>query len=227
MKKLLLILSFMALVQYAGAIELTFWLGNKQITPGETITFDDIQVETYQEEAFKEVTMHPAIYLVSNIYSSDVVLTATCTSGQSIQICANGKCRAGERVSIDDFTLQTDQKFDIGFKYIGELDLDEPIPTVVTTIEAEETTSPGSHVSFVIEMSEKGASITEIKATESIKAAAGGIAYHTESPVRLYVANILGVNVFDRQVSGDGTVSLPKGLYVYRFGDKAGKIYVK
>ncbi|MDE7135887.1 MAG: hypothetical protein K2N91_04585, partial [Muribaculaceae bacterium] len=150
-----------------------------------------------------------------------------CTSGQSIQICANGKCRAGEKVSIDDFTLQTGQKFDIGFKYIGELDLDEPIPTVITTIQAEDTTTPGSLTTFVIEMSEKGASLTEIKSKESLKTVAGGISYHAEAPVRLYVANILGVNVCDRQVSGEGTVSLPKGLYVYRFGDKAGKIYVK
>ncbi|MDE6582195.1 MAG: hypothetical protein K2K47_06700 [Duncaniella sp.] len=225
MKKLLLILSFMALVQYAGAIELSFWIGDKKIAPGETVQFNDIVVDDYG--TWKEVTMKPMLYLQSNIYSSDVKLTATCTSGQEVQICTNGKCRKGATIVVDDFTLQTNQKFDIGFDYIAELDKDEAIPTVVTTIEAEETTTPGSRVQFVIEMSEKGASISEIRTADSLKAVDGGLAYNAEGTARLYVTNILGVNVCNREVSGEGIVTLPKGLYVYRFGNKTGKIYVK
>ncbi|MDE5785642.1 MAG: hypothetical protein K2H98_03830, partial [Duncaniella sp.] len=68
MKKLLLILSFMALVQYAGAIQLSFWIGNQKINPGETIQFNDVTVEDYG--TWKEVTMKPMIYLQSDIYSS-------------------------------------------------------------------------------------------------------------------------------------------------------------
>ncbi|MDE6484083.1 MAG: hypothetical protein K2L14_01645 [Duncaniella sp.] len=225
MKKLLLILSFMAIVQYAGAIELSFWLGNQKINPGETIKFNDITVEDYG--TWKEVTMKPKIYLQSNIYSSDVRLTATCTSGQEIQVCTNGKCRKGATITVSDFTLQTNQKFDIGFDYIAELDSDEAIPVVVTTIEAEDVTTSGSKVQFVIEMSEKGASITEITTSESLKAVAGGVAFNAEGTAQLYITNILGVNVFNREVSGEGTVALPQGLYVYRFGNKTGKIYVK
>ncbi|MDE6270286.1 MAG: hypothetical protein K2M12_05455 [Muribaculaceae bacterium] len=225
MKKLLLILTFMALVQYASAIELSFWLGNQKITPGETIKFTDIQVEEYDD--WKEVTMKPNIYLMSNIYSSEVKLTATCTSGQEIQVCTNGKCRKGATVTVDDFVLQTNQKFDIGFDYIYEFDLDEEIPTVVTTIEAEETSSPGSRVYFVIEMSEKSASITEVKASEWVMGIAGGVAFRAEAPTHLLVTNILGASVCNREVSGEGTLALPQGLYVYRFGSKTGKIYVK
>lgn len=225
MKKLLLVLSFMALVQYAGAIELSFWLGNQKITPGETIKFTDIQVEDY--DTWKEVTMKPTLYLMSNIYSSETKLTATCTSGQEIQICTNGKCRKGATVTVDDFTLQTNQKFDIGFDYIEEFDLDEEIPTVVTTIEAEETTTPGSRVFFVIEMSDKDASITEVTSADFLVAVAGGVAYRAEAPTHLLVTNILGASVCNREVCGSGTLALPQGLYVYRLGGKTGKIYVK
>lgn len=225
MKKFLLLLSFMALVQYAGAIELSFWIGNQKITPGETIRFTDITVEDYG--TWKEVTMKPMIYLQSDIYSSEVALTATCTSGQEIQLCTNGKCRKGASITLNDFTLQTNQKFDIGFDFKAELDSDEAIPTVVTTIEAEETSTPGSRVQFVIEMSEKGASISEIRTSDSLKAVAGGLSFNAESATQLYVTNILGVNVYNREVSGEGIVALPKGLYVFRFGRKSGKIYVK
>ncbi len=76
-------------------------------------------------------------------------------------------------------------------------------------------------------MSENGASITEVKTADTLKAVAGGLSFNAETATQLYVTNILGVNVCNRQVSGEGTVALPAGLYVYRFGNKTGKIYVK
>lgn len=225
MKKLLLFLACVALFQYAGAIELTFWLGNQKITPGETVKFNDIKVETYDD--YKEVTMKPALYLSSSIYSSDIKVTATCTSGQSIQVCIAGKCRGGETVTLDGFTVQSNQKTDLGFDYIDEFDLDEPIPTVVTRIEAEDVTESGSNVSFIIEMSEDGASVTEISASDFVKAVDGGIMFNAENQEFLYITNILGINMFADNVSGDGFVALPQGLYIYKLGGKSGKIYVR
>ncbi len=225
MRKFLFILSFLSMVQAASALDLSFWIGNTKITPGETVQFTDIIVDTYPD--YKEVTMKPSLYLMADMYSSDVVLKATCTSGQVIQVCTNGKCRSGESVTVSDFVLRPNQKLDIGYDYITELDLTDPIPTVVTTIEAEDPTEPGSKVEFVIEMSDGQASISEVRSANKISANADGIAYSADGVTRLQVTNILGVNYCSREVSGEGFIALPKGLYIYRLGDKAGKIYVR
>lgn len=225
MKKFLLILSFLCMVQAASALNLSFWIGNQKITPGETVTFTDITVDTYPD--YKEVTMKPSLFLMSDMYSSNVVLTATCTSGQRIQVCTNGKCRSGETVTVNDFTLRPNQKFDIGFDFIEEFELADPIPTVVTTIEAEDPTETGSKIQFVIEMSDGEASITEVKVVNKVSANADGISYSTDGATRLQITNILGVNYCSREVNGEGFVALPKGLYIYRLGDKSGKIYVR
>lgn len=76
-------------------------------------------------------------------------------------------------------------------------------------------------------MSDKNASITEIKSSDYLIATGAGIAYHVDAPTPLLVANILGAAVCDRVVAGSGSLALPTGLYVYRLGNKSGKIYVK
>lgn len=228
MKKILLLLSFMVICQWASAIELTFWLGNRKITPGETVKFTDIDVTKYEEDGYKEVTMKPELYISSNIFSTDIKLTVTCTSGQSIQVCAGGVCKGGETVVKEGITLRASQKLELGFDYVNyDLDLDEAIPTVITRIEAEDVTEPASKVEFVIEMSEHDASVGVIETSGSLKPVNGGIAYSTDGVTPLCVAGILGEIRFNGNISGKGVINLPKGLYVYKLGDKAGKMYVK
>ncbi|MDE6367806.1 MAG: hypothetical protein K2K94_01050, partial [Muribaculaceae bacterium] len=195
--------------------------------PNQTVKFTDIDVVTYDEDDYKEVKMDPKLSLSTDIYSSNIKITATCTSGQSIQMCAGGTCRGGESVTKEKVTVRPNQKLDIGFDYSDEFDLDEPIPTVVTVIEAEDVTESGSKVQFIIEMGEEGASVTAIEVFDDIKAVEGGIAYKSSGNCALRIVNILGVNVYSANVSGEGVINLPKGLYVYTFGKRSGKIYIR
>lgn len=227
MKKFLLLLAAVSAYLSADAIELTFWMGNQKITPNQTVKFTDIEVTTYDEDNYKEVKMDPKLSLSTDIYSSNIKITATCTSGQSIQMCAGGTCRAGVSVTKEKLTVRPSQKLDLGFDYGEEFDLDDPIPTVVTLIEAEDVTESGSKVQFIIEMGEEGASVSAIEVRDDFKAVEGGVAYKTTQNCPLRIVNILGVNVYSANVSGEGVINLPKGLYVYTFGNRSGKVYIR
>ena len=227
MKKFLLALSCMFAIYSANAIELTFWMGNHKITPGSTVEFNDITVNVYEDDQYKEVIMKPDLSISTNIYSSSVKITATCTSGQSIQLCAGGTCRGGETVTQEKVTVRPNPNVALGFDYIGEFDLDDEIPVVVTVIEAEDVNESGSRVQFVIEMSEKNASVSEIEVLDELKAVDGGLSYKCDEATDLVVTTLAGVSVFSATVSGEGHIALDKGLYVFTFGGKSGKIYVR
>ncbi|MDE7457729.1 MAG: hypothetical protein K2M77_02575 [Muribaculaceae bacterium] len=227
MKKFLLLLAGVSAYMSADAIELTFWMGNQQITPDQTVKFTDIDIVNYDEDGYKEVKMDPKLSISSNIFSSDVKITATCTSGQSIQMCAGGLCRGGVTVTKEGVTVRPNQKLDLGFDYAGEFDLDETIPTVVTVIEAEDVQESDSKVQFIIEMGEAGASVSTIEVNDDFKAVEGGVAYSADKDCALTITTMSGVNVYTANVSGEGFISLDKGLYVYTFGSRSGKIYIK
>lgn len=210
----------------ADAIELSFLLGNRTIAPGETVEFNDITVT--DEGTYKEVRMEPEVYLTTNIYSSSIEITAACTSGQSIQMCAGGLCNGGETVTKSNVTVRTGEKFPLKFDYVGELDLDEEVPVVTTTLSAEDKTEPGSRVEFILVMGEKGASLAKVESTgATLAAVAGGIAYSTATPATLTVVTPDGAVAFSATVSGTGAVSLPAGLYIATLASKTTKLLVK
>ncbi len=227
MKKFLLLLAGVSAYLSADAIELTFWMGNQKITPDQTVKFTKIQIETYEDDGYKEVKMDPKLTISSDIFSSDVQITATCTSGQDIQMCAGGSCMGGSTVTKKGVTVRPNQKLDLGFDYAGEFDLDETIPTVVTVIEAEDVTEPASKVQFIIEMGEDGASVSTIQVNQDLKAVEGGVAYNAAESTALKIVSIVGINAYSGTVSGQGVINLPKGLYVYTFGKRSGKIYIR
>lgn len=228
MKKFLLLLAGIAVGFSANAIELSFWLGNQKITPGQTIKFTDIEVTEYEGDNYKEVLMKPELYLLSNIYSSDIKITADCTSGQQIALCAGGTCLGDTKVVKEKVTVRPNQKLDLGFDYFGEFDMDEQIPTVVTAFEAEDVTVSGSKVQFIIEMGEKSASVTAVEVFDDLQPVEGGIAYKTSGEAaHLRITSIVGINVFSADVNSEGFIALPKGLYVYTFGNRSGKIYIR
>lgn len=226
MKKIYL--SMLALLLCFGVAEarkLTFYIGKTAITPGETVSFEDIVVDDYGD--YKEVTMAPELYLSIDIYSSKVSLTANCTSGQSIQMCAGGSCERGTSVT-KDLTLSANAKLDLQFEFIDEFDADAAIPVVVTEFTALDTAYPDTKVSFTLVMGEKG-SVTLIEDNACLQAVPGGVQYNVEQPALLELVDIQGRKVLNATVSGFGflPVDAPAGIYVYTFGEHSGKIYIK
>lgn len=227
MKKIYL--SMLALLLCFGVAEarkLTFYIGKTAITPGETVSFEDIVVDDYGD--YREVTMAPELYLTTDIYSSKIAVTAKCTSGQSIQMCAGGACEMGTTVTKENVTLQTNAFLDLKFDYIVELEGDEAIPVVVTEFSAVDTAYPETAVSYTLVMGEKG-SVTLIENRADLVAVAGGVQYNVEQPTQLELVDIQGRKVAEATVNGFGflPVDAPAGVYVYTFGENSGKIYLK
>ncbi len=226
MKKILLLLAAAAVYCSAGAVELSFWLGNQKITPGQTVQFNDIKVDTY--DSWKEVYMSPKIYLSSDAYLENVKVTADCTSGQTIQMCCGGNCTPGVTVTKKNLTISGGSKLDLEFDYINyDMDLDETIPTIVTVFEAVVEDDESIKAQFVLEMNKQSAALSKIELNNGVKAVAGGLTYNAAETAALSIYSITGMTVFNANVSGEGTVKLPRGLYVYSFGGCTGKIYIR
>lgn len=220
MKKIYTLILSMLCVLGAQAIELSFWLGNQKITPGSTVEFTDIIVDDY--ESYIDVKMEPAIYLSTNIYSSDVKVTARCTSGESIEMCAGGLCKGGEEVVKDKVTLRPAQKLDLEFHFWSDYDSVDDIPVVITEFEAEDTTEPGSKVTFTLVMKSPSASVSEIESDNGIQAVAGGLKYDFGHTASLSICTVDGVCLYSSKVNGSGIVALERGLYIVSV-DGAGK----
>ena len=227
MKKLYLaMLAMLLCFGVAEARKLTFYIGKTAITPGETVSFEDIAVDDYGD--YREVTMAPELYLTSDIYSSKINITAKCTSGQSIQMCAGGACAMGETVTKENITIQTNAFLELKFDYIVELEGDEAIPVVVTEFSAVDTAYPETAVTFTLVMGEKGG-VTLIENNADLVAVEGGIQYNVEQPTSLEIVDIQGRKVAEATVNGFGflPIDAPAGVYVYTFGENSGKIYIK
>lgn len=225
MKKLYIALTALAMSLGAQAIELTFLLDGKEITPGSNVEFNAIETVTYDD--YKEVKMAPALSLTTDIYSSKIKVTATCTSGQAIQMCAGGSCSGGVSVTKENIRIQTGARLPLEFHYITELDLDETIPVVTTLFEAEDVTKAGSKTEFVLVMGEEGASLSRVELSEGVSVAPGALCYEvaSEEPLSIFTAD--GVCVCSASVSGKGSVELPEGFYIYTLGHDSGKVYIK
>lgn len=209
----------------AQARELTFWMDGRQIKPGETVECNNVSI--IEEDTYKEVTMDPKLSISSDIYTSQLTVTATCTSGQDIRMCAGGSCMGGESVTKKNVKVQANQKLNLEFEYIGELDLEEKIPVVTTVFEAQDGTYAETLVQFVLTMCEEGASVSVIEVADEIRPVAGGLQYSLETPARFELHTVGGACVHSAELSGNGTVSAAPGLYIYTIGNKTGKVFIK
>ena len=226
MKKFYITMLCLAAMTCAQAMELTFWLGNQKIEAGSTIEFTDITVDDYGD--YKEVSMKPDLFLSSDIYSSSIKVSATCVSGQTIQMCFNGKCQNGVDVTKSDVTLRREEKLNLQFDYMDELDAGVEVPTVVTRISAEDIYDEESRVDFVLVMGVEGASLNKVETgADVVVPVPGAVAYSVYAPASFAIYATDGTCAFESTVAGDGAVALQPGIYVYKLGNISGKILVK
>ena len=233
MKKLYTLLAGLLVCGMSQARELTFYLGNNVIEPNTTVIFDDI--EEIPAGANKEVTMAPELYISSDIYTSKLKITATCTSGQEIQMCAGGNCMTGTTVTKENVKVQADQKLDLEFEYLTIMPKDDVAPCVTTIIEAQDGTYTETLKSFTLVMNSNGTgSVTLIENNNRLLAVEGGLKYNLEAESTVEVFNLSGVKMLERNVSGTGIISttaLESGIYLYTVrnaqGKASGKIFIR
>lgn len=226
MKKFLTVIAALALCFTAQARGLKFYIGDQEITPGTTVYFNDIEV--VDEGSFVTVKMAPELFVVSDIYTSKLMVRATCTSGQEVQLCAGGNCVAGTTITKTNIKVQANQKLPLVFDYVAEYDNADQIPVVTTEIEAQDGDYEETHISYTIMMGTKG-SVTVVENPAGLRFAAGALVYDLAGSQSLSVADTEGRTVFTARLSGSGSMpcNLPSGFYVYTLGNKSGKIYIK
>ncbi len=227
MKKIYTALAALMVAASMHAGELTFYLGDEPIAAGSTLNFTDIEVTDYGD--YKEVLMDPDLYVSSNIFTTTLSVTATCTSGQSIQLCAGGSCEGGTTVTKKDIKVQTNEKLALRFDYVGELDADEPIPTVTATIEAQDGADESTHTSFTIVMGQT-AGLTVIENSADLYFNGSAIVYSLDAPAAFSLYNAEGRCVLDTVLTGEGSLTtdgMAAGIYVYTLGTRTAKIFIK
>lgn len=225
MKKLYLLLAC-AVSMGAQAANLTFYVGDKTVTPGETIYFTDYQAEEFEPGVW-DIYMNPHLSISSDFFTNTVSVTAECTSGQTIQMCVGG-CTPGKTVVKDNLTVQTGAKLALEFEYINSEYEGTAVPDVTTRFKA--TDGEGDPVEFVLVMGPSGASITTVPAGDYIGATRAGITYSLESAKAFSLFSLTGNRVLATTLKGNGvlnTAKITKGVYVYTLGNKTGKIIIK
>lgn len=229
MNKLYLAICGVALAFTAQARQLSFYIDDTPITSGSTIEFTDVIVDDYGTAM--DVTMAPNLYVSTDLFTNELTVKATCTSGEMISMCAGGNCSSGTTVTKEGVTVQTGEKLPLRFEYMAtELDSGTEIPTVTTLIEAEVAGDAGTHIEFVIVMGPEGASVVEIERAQSVVVTSAGLVYNLDAPATLTLYNMCGNRVLEAGLSGSGvlnTGNLARGLYIYSLGGKSGKLFIK
>lgn len=231
MKKFYLLLTALLVAGVAKA-NLTFYLGDTKIEPNSTVTFNEVQKEFV---GFWNVMIAPKIYVESDIFSNKINVNATCTTGQSIQMCYGG-CQAGTSV---DKTVKANakNKVDLEFEFIGEFDNEADIPTDITIhFTAQDGNKLATKLEFDLILNSDKASLTLVESNaKPVRYTSAGLEYNLDGRANVALYDITGRQVLNFAAEGQGTVnthSLHTGIYLYSVrtasGAKhTGKIYVK
>lgn len=233
MKKLLLLFVTAALAVTAHARELTFWIGDEKIAPDSEIVFTDTTL-TNLGAGMQLLEYKPKLYVSSDIYTSKLMVKATCTSGQNIQLCCGGNCVAGTSVTKDGLKVNSNVKLALDFDYVEMPWNGSTLPAVKATIEAQDAAYPDTRIAFNITMDPNLASIKSVEAVKPVVLTQAGIEYYVPAGGTLQLFSITGTSVLKAAVQGSGVIetsSLSRGVYVYTLatasGNLTGKIIVK
>lgn len=230
MKKLYLTLAAALLsIGSMAARELVFYVGDTPVKPDETVKFTNIEVTPVGGGA-SEVIMDPQLSLWTDIYSNTIRLTAKCTSGQSISMCAGGACESNNEITKNGVEVKSNQKLNLQFEYTDMVEADQAVPEVVTEFTAVDVNRPATEKKFTLVMNPSAGVATIITDKANFRAVAGGIQYSFDAPTAVALYSITGQKALATTLNGNGTLStanLPAGIYVYTLNGKSGKLYIR
>lgn len=209
-----------------SARELVFYVGEEAVEPGTTVTVSDFNfVPGTPMQA-----MDPDLYLYSDIIVTNVTITADCTSGQTIQLCAGGDCVANVKIVKEGISIGTGVKLPMKYEYMEMNPGATAFPRVVTDFTAVDEDHPDVKASFTLVMDTSLGVATIVGNENSFRAVNGGIAYSFDVPTAVELHTLAGEKALGAVLEGAGTLStsdLEPGIYVYNAGGKTGKIYIR
>lgn len=226
MKKHLLLIAALAVASSAYAGDIKMYMGEKEINPGTTY-FNEISIS--DEGSYFDVVMNPELSIMANETTYDVQVTAACTSGQQISLCAGGECVKGEKVVKNGITLAANARLKLMFDYMTMVETKEEIPTVTTDITVEELGVASSKKTYTIIMNSTSG-VEAVVAEGDVKVSDNAIVYNLEKAGQAAVYSISGAKAIGLDVAGTGSISLqdlPRGVYIYSVAGHSGKVLVK
>lgn len=216
MKKILLLMAagIMTSSLYAGDINL--YSENTLWEPG-THLFNTMNLEG--GNGFLSVTIDPKLSIMSNERTFDVQVTAVCTSGQKIQMCAGGQCVKDTKVVKSGLILKPDTPLDLRFEYMDFFESELQIPRNITTeLTVEELGVESSKKSYTIVMNGELSKVDVIAHDKEIFLINGQLHYALSGAATLNLYDANGRTVKTAVLEGNGILSLselPKGIYIY------------
>lgn len=199
---------------YAGDINL--YSGSTLLQPGTHI-FNDMDVEG--GNGFYNVTIDPKLSIMSNERTFDVQVTAICTSGQKIQMCAGGQCVKDTKVEKSGLILKPDTPLDLQFEYMDFFESEADIPKNITTeLTVEELGVESSKKAYTIVMNGELGSVDVIARDPEIYLSNGMLHYNLSGTLTLNLYDANGRIVKTATIEGSGSLILtdfPKGMYIY------------
>lgn len=233
MKKIYMIAAAALLtVTTAGARELKFCQGDKVFNAQDRLVWNQCKIEDYGADG-KDYVYDPEISILSDVDANDVIVTATCTTGQNIQLCCGGSCEMGPSITKRDIEVKAGVPLASQLEQTGQTySADERIPHVEVELTAQYAGDPSSLIKLEI-VFDTGTGITSVTADNDITAVKEGIRYNLTSASEVSLYDMTGRRVVTAKVSGSGiipTAALPAGIYVYSVEGSArrtGKLFVR
>lgn len=171
------------------------------------------------------VTAHKQITIM-------VTASGHAVDGLNAQICGFGGCKPllNDEKIFDTKVLQAGQKFDLQLDVtdMAGLELTETLPVTVKISDGQSAEEMVLTINFVGEeqASIKGANI----AATSVRVQGRTLHYNSDNAAELTLYTISGQSAISRRISGQGSVNLsalPAGVYIYRAGNKTGKLILR
>ena len=233
MKKIYMIAAAALLtVTTAGARELKFCQGDKVFNAQDRLVWNQCKIEDYGADG-KDYVYDPGISILSDVDANDVIVTATCTTGQNIQLCCGGSCEMGPSITKRNIEVKAGVPLASQLEQTGQTySADEPIPHVEVELTAQYADDPSSLIKLEI-VFDTGTGIASVKADNDITAVKEGIRYNLTSASEVSLYDMTGRRVVTAKVSGSGiipTAALPAGIYVYSVegtSRRTGKLFVR
>lgn len=221
MKKFYFLAASALLATSLQAQDLTFYMGDKVIEPGTTVYSNEGEIES---DFFQ---LDPHLSIVSATGGTIDYIKAECTSGVKVQMCCGGMCEMGETVTKTNIEAPAGEKVDLQFEAMGFEAAPQDITTNISAAKGNEV------VAFTIIMNYDEASVTIMKADETVRYNGSALLYNVNESSTITVYDAAGHKVMGAGVNGNGSIAtdqLAKGVYLYNIRgavNKSGKILVK
>lgn len=231
MKKFYMLAALAAMAMGANAQTIIFTMGDKTLTPGETVVFNDMhKTADYGDDGY-DYMYDPKLYFTAS-QAGNVDGTVICTTGQDVQFCLGGSCERNPKIIKTGVKVPANEPQNTQFEFGGSTYSADELPPkdVKVDITMQYTGKPETAVSLHFEFNKDLSSVTMVQDDVKIVATPGEVRYNTAEKAVLNLYTMGGQLAAKATVHGNGAINtsnLPKGVYIYTLGNKSGKLIVK